>query len=351
MRTISLWSLVCLLVAALLAGCAPDKVTSTAVPVATSSTPATSSTTVPGPTTAPVREQGFSAVPLCDMTADDRYKSEDGGLYGKGLNVPPPAHRETALKELALVTPLDRQGKPSAGGKVVLISIGMSNTTQEFSAFKQLADADPGKASDLYIVDGAQGGQTAKIWATQDAPWQVVLMRLQNAGVTPEQVQVVWVKQANAQPAGQFPVAARELQAQLGTIMRLVKEHFPNVRVAYLSSRIYAGYATTTLNPEPHAFESAFAVRWLIQQQIAGDTGLNYDPGAGPVKSPLMLWGPYLWADGLNPRSDGLTWERSELSPTDGTHPGETGRKKVARIILDFFKTNDLARSWFARSR
>src|SRR4051794_13330720 len=28
--------------------------------------------------------------PLCDMTAGDRYKGEDGGLYGAGKNEPPP---------------------------------------------------------------------------------------------------------------------------------------------------------------------------------------------------------------------------------------------------------------------
>ena len=39
---------------------------------------------------------------------------------------------------------------------------------------------------------------------------------------------------------------------------------------ATLSSRIYAGYAVTPLNPEPYAYESAFSVRGLIQQQMAG---------------------------------------------------------------------------------
>jgi hypothetical protein len=121
------------------------------------------------------------------------------------------------------------------------------------------------------------------------------------------------------------------------------------LRVAYLSSRIYAGYATTALNPEPYAYEGAFPVRWLIQSQINGDAGLNYNAEVGPVKSPLLLWGPYLWADGLNPRSDGLIWERGDLSSSDGTHPSDSGRLKVAHILLDFFKTNELAHGWFVK--
>ena len=42
-----------------------------------------------------------------------------------------------------------------------------------------------------------------------------------------------------------------------------------------------------------------------------------------------------------------LAWERSDLGP-DGTHPSETGRMKVARLLLDFFQTDQHARPWFA---
>jgi lysophospholipase L1-like esterase len=284
------------------------------------------------------------------MTAYDRYQGEDGGLYGSGMNTPPPAHYAAALGELAKIKPLDASGNPSPDGKVVLISIGMSNTTQEFSVFKGLAEADPLKSSSLKIVDGAQGGQTAKIWATQENPWQVLAQRLQAAGVTPSQVQVVWIKQADAQPSKGFPAEAQTLQSELATIVQRVKQTYPNVRIAYLSSRIYGGYATTALNPEPYAYEGAFAVRWLIQKQISGDSGLNYNAAVGPVTAPLLLWGPYLWADGLNPRSDGLIWERGDLQTSDGTHPSDSGRQKVARMLLDFFKTNDLARGWFVKT-
>src|SRR5438105_2633694 len=34
--------------------------------------------------------------PLTEMTADDRYKGEDGGLYGRGKNTPPEAHAKAA---------------------------------------------------------------------------------------------------------------------------------------------------------------------------------------------------------------------------------------------------------------
>ncbi len=304
------------------------------------------STTTASPT--PTITELTAPKAIIDMTAYERYKGEDGGLYGGGSNEPPPAHYQAALGELASIQPLDAAGNPTPNGKIVLISIGMSNTTQEFSVFRSLANQDPLKSPSVAIVDGAQGGQTAKIWAEQQRAWDVLAQRLQTAGVSPAQVQVVWLKQANAGPTKGFD-EARTLQGQLGDIARKVKQAYPNVCIVYLSSRIYGGYATTNLNPEPYAYEGAFAVRWLIQQQIAGDPNLNYDPAKGAVNSPLLLWGPYLWADGMNANSQRLTWAIDDLRSNDRTHPSESGCQKVAGLLLNFFKTNELARSWFVK--
>ena len=58
------------------------------------------------------------------------------------------------------------------------------------------------------------------------------------------------------------------------------------------------------------------------------------------MKSPLLLWGPYLWADGMTPRkSDGLVWQRE--GPGGRRHPPQRrGRQKVADMLLKFFKTD-----------
>jgi hypothetical protein len=90
-------------------------------------------------------------------------------------------------------------------------------------------------------------------------------------------------------------------------------------------------------------------VRWVIRDQINGKPELNCDPARGEVKSPLVLWGPYLWADGVRPRkADGLVWTKQDLSPRDGTHPAiPEGAKKVAKLLLNFFKTDPYAKRWF----
>lgn len=291
--------------------------------------------------------------PLTDMTADDKYKGEDGGLYGSGKNEPPAKHLEEALRQAKLIQPLDAKGQPTKDGKVVLISIGMSNTTQVFSQFKRMADNDADKAGNFVIVDGAQGGMEAQAWAEPDKiprpgkidPWKVLDERLMQAGVTAQQVQTVWIKQARRTPAtlGEFPKHAEEMKSHMVVILHKLKERFPNLRIAYLSSRTFAGFATSTLNPEPYAYESAFVVRWLIQEQIKGVPALSLE------KSPLLLWGPYLVADGENGRQSGdLIWKQEDFAK-DGTHPGLSGRQKVAELLLRFMKNDATAKLWFRK--
>ena len=291
-------------------------------------------------------EKFAGAPPLTEMSARDRYKGQDGGLYGGGSNKPPPAHLEAAKKILSEVKPLDADGRPSGRGKIALLSIGMSNTTQEFSVFVRKANS--AKGPHVVVVDGAQGGRDAARWATPDAqPWGTADQRLERAGVTKQQVQFIWVKQALAGQGrlGAFPAHAKKFQDDLKKIVTIAKQRYPNLRIAYLSSRIYAGYAKSSLNPEPYAYEGAYSVRWLIQDQIKGDPSLSVKAG----KAPLILWGPYLWGNGTTPRkSDGLVWQEKDLG-NDGTHPSNSGREKVAQMLLRFFTTDPLARPWFVR--
>lgn len=296
--------------------------------------------------------------PLTDLGADKTYKDQKGGLYGAGRNAPPEKHLQAALTAAQRIQPLNAQGQPDPDGKIVMVSIGMSNTTQEFQTFQSLANDDREKSPQVVIVDGAQGGNDAERWSKPGYrginPWKVLGERLEGVGVSPKQVQVAWVKQARQVPRrnGEFPGHARELQGHLLAILQTLKQRYPNIQIVYLSSRIYAGYASVELNPEPYAYESAFSVRWLIEDQIAGKPELNFDPQAGEVQSPLLLWGPYLWANGEQGREiDDLVWLRADLSPRDGTHPSASGRQKVAGLLLDFFKTDPTARVWFHRTK
>jgi hypothetical protein len=288
-------------------------------------------------------------VPLVEL-GSGLHQGYPGGLFPGGGVLRPDAHDADGLRIARTVTPLDAAGNPAAEGRIVLLSIGMSNCTQEFSTWIPIANSDPHKNPRVQLVDGAQGGQTAAIIANPNANfWTVVQQRLTTAGATVNQVQAVWLKEANAQPTQPFPSHVQIMLPQLVQVCQNLKTKYPNCRVVFVSGRTYGGYATTTLNPEPYAYETSFAFQWLVRDQIGGDPALNFDPGRGPVVAPYVTWGPYLWADGLTPRCDGLIWRCQDFA-SDGTHPAPgagLGRDKVAQMLNRFFRTNGLARPWY----
>jgi hypothetical protein len=267
------------------------------------------------------------------------YLGFPGGLYQNGNNSRPAVYEKLGLALGTAVQPLDKEGKASSSGKIVMLSIGMSNASREFSQFIRLADSDARRNPKLVMIDAGRNGAAAThLCRPSDEYWSIVDKRLERAEVSAPQVQVIWLKTALAHEARGFPENARLLQQALRSIVGILSEKFQQLKLIYLSSRIYGGYSETDLSPEPVAYESAFAVKWLIEERIN-----NLNPNR-PV--PWLSWGPYLWADGLMPRSDGHIWERSDFEP-DGIHPSERGALKVARMLLEFFQKDPTAKPWF----
>ena len=281
------------------------------------------------------------------------YRGLQGGLYPNGENTRPSSHDDAGLLISRGIQPLNLDGIPdSSAGKIVFLSIGMSNTQQEFGNFKSLADTFTGRNPYLEIVNGAQGGQDIdKIIDSTSMFWRSIERTLGEVGLSNNQVQVIWFKEAEAYPGDDggdtaFVPYVTGLKEKFKTAMNITKAEFPNAVLCYIASRIYGGYATIELNDEPFAHYTGWADKFLIEDQINGDPGLRY---SGPeANSPWLSWGVYLWADGLVPRSDGLTWECPGDYQPDGTHPSDPqGRAKVANILFEFLVTDATAVPWF----
>ncbi len=251
----------------------------------------------------------------------------------------------------AEITPRDEAGNPDPNGKIAFVSIGVSNTRREFTAF--LEAAGPEVAESIVLVNAAQNGEPVSSWLDpNDDVWSQFDRAMLDAGVTAAQVQGAWVKipERYEDPPAEFPANIFDYRGMLTAALRTIQQEIPNLQVAYLSSRIYGGYnAVTSSNPEPNAYEEGFGVKWVIEQQIAGNPILNADPGQGAVAAPWVAWGPYLWADGATPRSDGLTWECGDLN-SDGIHPNGSGSEKVADLLLDFLRDEPTATWLFGES-
>jgi hypothetical protein len=305
-------------------------------------------------------------VPLIDM-GSQTYLGFSGGLYPNATNTMPSDHHQIGLNQGRAIRPLDTQGNPSANGKYVLLSIGMSHATQEFCSqsgalpcdswtFMGQAAADNAvNKTQLVIANGAQGTKTASYWDSPNDPDydRVRDTVLVPQGLSEKQVQAIWLKAANASPTVSLPSSSADaytLEKNLGNIVRSLKVRYPNVKQVFISSRSYGGYAETRLNPEPYAYESGFSVKWLIEAQIRQARNGTIDPQSGNLNyttvAPWVAWGPYPWADGTNARSDGLTWQASDFQ-SDGTHPALPGERKVGQMLLNFFKTSSLTTCWF----
>ena len=288
--------------------------------------------------------------PLTEM-GTSKYLGSSGGLYPDAKNERPAAHDAAGRKLAEQVRPLNGDGQPDANGRIVLLSLGMSNTSQVSQGLQSLLRTAEGLHPQFQFVNGAQGGMVAE--AIQDPDdggrgrqfWTTVDDRLQQAGVTRAQVQAVWIKQADGNPSQGFPGYPQKLQRELKKIVQVVTRRFPNARLCYLSSRTYGGFATTQLNPEPVAYESGFAVKWLIEEQLQGVADLNFDPAKGEVRAPWLSWGPYLWANGETKRADGFFYEPADFIG-DGTHHASTGMRKTGELLLKFLQSDATTKPW-----
>jgi hypothetical protein len=278
---------------------------------------------------------------------------------------------------------------------------------QVYQPIPQLVD------SHVIVFDGALGQQSLERWdptaigyytsndckfpgLPQHDPecnYDRVAQDLNNNGFAEAQVQAILIKGAVNFPrcdlsglhcvSGVTEPDAYTAERYLGDIVRYLKcckadgtPRYPNLKQVFITSRTYGGYAKNTgtqggqfagcVSPEPYAFEEAFAVRRLIVAQISQAGGGNppVDGYAGAVKypdnAPWFDWGPYLWTNGDQGRSDGLLWCNGQTAGNcrnrprdvrygdltndmqqqmfwgDYTHPSQSGAEKVAGKLVEF---------------
>ncbi len=273
-----------------------------------------------------------------------------GGLYPGVSNIMPADHQADGIAFAQAIQPWDATGVPSATGKYVILAVGISGTKREFDQFIQLATADPKKNPGLVVVDGAAASETAHELSSATSPyWNLITQALlPNAGVTAQQVGILYVEDVDSIAAGTFPSDMQGLQADLEGLLQNALVLFPNLKMAYLGGRPYGGYSNgvSVVEPEPFVYESGFANQWVVADQINGVAAMNYQPLSGPVLAPWVAWGSYNWANGMVPRLDGTYYTCQDFR-NDGLHPSTDGDNKVSGAMLQFFKTDPTATPWF----
>jgi hypothetical protein len=309
-------------------------------------------------------------VPLNELVSGN-YFGFAGGLYA-GSDLVPALHATEGAARASAIAPRDAAGTLDAGGKYILLGLGPTNAALEFCSASGYTPCDSasfiGQAANdpnvnhttLAIVNGARPNQFADAWQTpagENYDW-VRDSILVPAGLSEKQVEVVWLNMYDTGPTASLPAPDADaliLLGEMGNVARALKVRYPNLTMLFLSSRIWGGYAVTTVSPEPYAYESGFAAKWLIQSQINEMTmGLPPDSTTGDLSyatvAPWIAWGPYMWAYGNQARSDGVEWFPLDFQQNDGTEPSEAGVLKVGQLLLGFFEQDPRAACWFTTS-
>jgi len=119
------------------------------------------------------------------------------------------------------------------------------------------------------------------------------------------------------------------MQADMAKVLRHLVGLYPNLKIAYLTAdgfRHFTGW-------EPHVWQEAFAIKWLIESQIRGEAGTAYE-GADRAL-PWLEWGPYIWDN---------TWGREYF--TDGVHPAPRALDIFVDKYWTHFAADSVSRAW-----
>lgn len=257
------------------------------------------------------------------------------GLYPNGSNDIPQSYLDECLVLASEIVPRKPNGQPNPNGKIGFGSLGFSNPRNKFQTW---VNTNPSSNTKLKFFNGAQPGKTAENWSnSNDLCWNRFLLAADKVFLEVLQIQVIWIELINLDPIEEWPIDKDLLVDRIELTLTHLKTTFPNVKLVYFSSRTYAGYADSPGNPEPYAYQNGFAVREVIEKKINGLL----------LNVPHVLWGPYLWADGIVPREgDNLTWNCEDFE-NDGLHPSPLGCVKVSNLLTEFFTTHPTSTSWF----
>jgi len=289
----------------------------------------------------PLEPWTFDPATLQPFSEGKRYRDEfETGLYPGGTNEMPPTHRQAGERIAGTIGPLDADGAvDDQSGRILALVLGHSNCSMYFRALqRQLVQQREKMHPRFELINAAVGGQQLpEIVGLQGGVWDRVQSLLDGRpGYSARQVQVLFLHTTyhgagnpRRAPPRPFPDVMRNMQRDLDKVLAYCVERFPNLKIAYLTCdgfRHFTGF-------EPHVYQEAFALKWLIESQLAGEPSTQFE---GPDRRlPWLTWGPYIWDN---------TWDRSYF--TDGVHPVP----KALDIFVDKYwqhlSHDSVARPW-----
>jgi len=293
------------------------------------------------------------------------YMGYQAGLYPGGTNTLTGPHLKSGKTIAKGIKPLDGDGNVNFGDGVVLVAgFGPSVPGHIYNKFVEHVRTPSEKYDMNPCMDAINlcvGGKDIS-YPTSDslyvAYWEGLVQNVYDVGYTPQQVQIGWMyfnaKGLTEPPA--FPGKSLEMEELYIQFINKAKEYFPNLKIMYMSSRHWGGFADTTITEyyslaEPASYQNSWSVKWTVEAQINGTEPRLQYKGAAP-KAPYILWGPNFWCDGELKRM----WDDKkyicELSfdEDDGYHLSDQQDSKDALDILDVMYFGEVGKQFTKNS-
>ncbi|MBK6730983.1 MAG: hypothetical protein IPG60_08455 [Bacteroidetes bacterium] len=285
-----------------------------------------------------------SFIPLADLK-NDTFNNYNGGKYPNGQNAIPLAHYKKGIQLFNAIFPIDINGHiDSINGKIGFMILGFSTAAMTGNVFKLICtmkDLDP----HLTIGIGAQGGMDINAMLDEGSGyWRKAILDLSNVGLSNAQIQLIWISTGDMQSASlEFPKQSIALADKYHTLLLMIKQKYPNIKIVFLSDRTFAGYIDNNgpqLLAEPTAYYTSWAVKFLIERQLQSLTDYTYSD------IPFIDWGPMLWTNGETGDSYNYKWDCDDAAK-GGIHPTAKGRSKEAIRLYNFFSNHPYTKQWF----
>lgn len=287
-------------------------------------------------------EVGAQRPPIGDLrplTEPGFYVVESGryprGLYPAGRNEMPAAHRQAGQRIAGTIVPLNALGRPDPNGQIVVAVAGHSNTRRYFNGFSQhvAEQIAAGRVNPRVVIsNSAVSSKLCQDWLrdpAMDRSAEVqVLLLLTTYHSTNRSATQQRQPEVMSMP---FEQKMRKMKDDLRSILEVMTRQCPNLKIAYVGSDTWRGYSRM----EPQVYEEAFAVKWLIEDQLRGDAELAFE--GAKRKVPWLAWGGYIW-EASPPR---------ERFVGDGVHPSAQGEAFVTERWFEALSADAAARGWF----
>ncbi len=300
----------------------------------------------PGESPGAPRPWKFDPSTLVPFTEGKPYLGRyETGLYPRATNEMPQAHRAAGERIAAGIQPLDVEGAADREeGRILALVLGHSNCSMYFRALQKHLEGQRRLLHPRFeLVNAAVGGQQLpEIVTLQGGVWARAQSLLEaRPGYSARQVQVLFLHTTyhgagnpRGAPPRPFPQVMQQMERDLEKVLAHCVERFPNLKIAYLTCdglRHFTGF-------EPHVYQEAFALKWLIQRQLKGEPGTGFE---GPDrKLPWLAWGPYIWDN---------TWGKDYF--TDGVHPAGKALDIFVRKYWEHLRGDSVAKRWLFRPR